>query len=488
MNINTLRKNFFMYSIRTLLNIIFGIIIFPYVAKLLGPILIGKVQYVESIVGYFILFINLGVLNYGKREVAFFRDDKIKLSKVVIELLCILFVTTCLALMIYFYMIYNLEIFKTEQKIFFIFSFYLLFNFLGVEWFYEGIENQTYITVRNIVLKFISGLLIIFFVKNNDDIYIYAAIIVFSLIGFNILNFIRLFKYIKIKEVNIRLKDLVKHLHSLFFFFSSTLAVSLSYNLDTIMIAKLNSIEEVGYYSFASKIGKVPIVFPTAIVTIFYPRLCNFIQNGKYDEYIKMVKKALNFILLLSIPSSVGLYLISDLIVLIFGGVEYSPAIKIMKVFAIYIFVISLALYTGSLTLLANKMEKFFLYSLIIGSLLNCIFNIVFISKLGGFGAAIATIITEIVAIFFRYILAKNLFIKIGIFDKNFIRIIVSAIVIIPIVEMVKRTITSNLIAIIFSIILGGIGYLIMLLTLKEKITREYIYEVRSKIKYFITK
>ena len=76
MKIKSLKHNFIMYSIRTLLNLIFGIIIFPYVARKLGPSGIGKVQYVESIVAYFLLFVNLGIANYGKREVAFFRDDK----------------------------------------------------------------------------------------------------------------------------------------------------------------------------------------------------------------------------------------------------------------------------------------------------------------------------------------------------------------------------------------------------------------------------
>ena len=478
--IKSMKHNFIMYSIRTLLNLIFGIIIFPYVARKLGPSGVGKVQYAESVVAYFLLFINLGIMNYGKREVAFFRDDNEKLSKLVTELLYILLMTTVIGIIIYFFMINNIENFKKEKVVFYIFSFNIIFNFLGVEWFYEGIENQTYITNRNIIFKLISGIMILLFIKNYSDINKYAAILVFSLVGSNILNFINLFKYINIKRI--KLKIVKKHFKPLSILFFSALASTIASNLDSLMIEKYIGLKELGYYAFTSKIGKVPAIFTGAVVTVFYPRLCNLIQNNRSKEYINLTKKALNIILLISIPCSIGMYCISDLIVKVFAGMEFINSIPIMKVFSVYIFIISIATFTGSITLLVNRMEKIFMISLIAGSFLNFLFNLIFIPKIGALGAAIATLITEGIAILMRLILGRRLFKEIKILEKNYIKILVSSLMIVPFIILIKIKVVNLLFQLILSIIIGGIIYIMLLVALKEKMSVSIFKELKNKI------
>lgn len=481
MEIKSLKHNFIMYSIRTLLNLCFGIIIFPYVARKLGPAGMGKVQYAEAVTAYFLLFINLGILNYGKREVAFFRNDKLKLSKLVIELLCILITTTIFGIIFYFILINKIEGLKNEKIIFYIFSFQIIFNFLGVEWFYEGIENQTYITNRNIIFKIISGILILLLVKGQEDINKYVVILIFALVGSNILNFIKLFQYIDIKVIKkTKYNEIKKHFKPLSILFFSILALSISYNLDSIMIEKFSSTEELGYYSFASKMGKVPTIFTGAVVTVFYPRLCNLIQNSRYEEYIILAKKALNIILLISLPCSIGMYCISDLIVKIFAGKEFINSIPIMRIFSIYIFIISIATFTGSITLLANRMEKVFMISLMTGSFLNFLFNLIFIPRIGALGAVIATLITEGTAVLIRLMLGKSLFKKIGILEKNHIKILISSLIIIPSVSLIK--ITDLLFQLLLSIMAGGIVYIITLIIIKEKISIFVFQKLKNKI------
>ena len=72
---NGLKYNLFMYFIRLISNFGFIILIFPYVARKIGAEGIGRVQYVEVINSYFLLVINLGVLDYGKREIACSKDN-----------------------------------------------------------------------------------------------------------------------------------------------------------------------------------------------------------------------------------------------------------------------------------------------------------------------------------------------------------------------------------------------------------------------------
>ena len=144
LKVKSIKHNFIMYSIRMLVNLLFTLLAFPYISRILGPTGIGKIQYAESIVVYFLLFVNLGVANYGKREVAFLRDDKEKLTRIVLELLRILLITTFIGITIYFLFLKYYEGLNENREILYIFSLNIIFNAFGVEWFYEGIENQTY--------------------------------------------------------------------------------------------------------------------------------------------------------------------------------------------------------------------------------------------------------------------------------------------------------------------------------------------------------
>lgn len=483
MEIKSLKHNFIMYFIRTFFNLGFGIIIFPLVARKLGAENLGKVQYVEAIIAYFILFINLGIDTYGKREVALYRNNKEKLSKIVLELLFILLVTTILGSITYIFFINYFVKEIAIKRIFILYIFYILLNLFNVEWFYTGIENQSYITKRNILFKVISVILIVVFIKSQKDVYIYVSILIFSLVGSNILNLFNLRKYIDIKKI--KFTEVKKHLKPLFTLFFSVLALSISYNLDSIMIKNIVGDKELGYYSFVMKFGKIPLVFATAIVAIFYPRLCNLLGQGKKEEYYRLTILGIETILLFSFPASIGMFILSDTIVKIFAGNEFLPSISIMKVFSIFILVMGIALCTGSMTLIANKRDKIYSLSIVLGSALNFLFNIIFIVKIGALGAAIATLITEITAIIVRVVFCRDIFKNIKVININLLKIIIASIFMGIIVKFFKNISSSIIINLLVSIGIGGLSYLSFLLMFKEKNIIFIVKKLKEYIKLY---
>lgn len=480
MEIKGLKHNFIMYFFRTFLNLGFSIIIFPFVIRKLGAENLGKIQYVEAIVAYFILFINLGIDTYGKREIALYREEKEELSKVILELLIILFITTFLGIIFYSIFVYFYINDLILKKIFFIYFFNILLNFFNIEWVYTGLENQSYITKRNLFFKIISAILILIFIKSSSDVYIYAEILVFSLVGANLFNIFNLRKIIIIKKIKI--KDIIKHLKPLLILFFSVLALSISYNLDSIMIRNIVGDKELGYYSFAMKFGRIPLIFSTSIVAIFYPRLCNLLGKNEKEEYYKLATIGIESILLFSFPASIGMFILSDIIVKIFAGIEFIPSIPIMQVFSLFILVMGIAICTGSMTLIANKKDKIYSLSVTLGSFLNFIFNIIFISKIGALGAAIATLITEITAIVIRIMFCKDIFEQIRVININLIKIIISSVLMGIVVYFTKFLNLDMYLTLICSIVSGGLTYLIFLLFFKEK----NIILISEKIKQII--
>lgn len=479
MQIKSLTHNFFMYFLRMFTSFGFTLLIFPYVARKIGVEGIGQVQYIETINIYFILFINLGILGYGRREVAQVRDNSNKLNELVNELLSILTITTLFGSLFYFILfLLTKDIFL--KKLLSIYFISILLNFISFEWFYIGIENQEYITKRNLLIKIISAILIFIFVKESKDIYLYAGILVLATAGSNIYNFINLKKHMKLKLV--KYKEYKKHLKSLFFLFASSLATTLAYNLDSIMIKNIIGDLELGYYTLALKFGRLPLVIGTTLIGVLSPRLNNLLSQGKKKEFYNVWNKGINIMFIFYIPCLIGMWLISKSLVLIFGGNQFLPAVNIFKVFSVYILIMGFAVSTG-VALSTHRRDKEYFISVMSGSILNVIFNIIFIPKIGAVGAAIATLITEVVAIIIRILLCRDIFQNIKILNINMIKMLISSLVMGVVVFYITKIINNPLIQVIMSGILGGVIYFIGLFLLKEDLICEVINKLKEKYK-----
>ena len=75
-----------MNFIMTASSILFPLITFPYISRVLLSVGNGKVAFASSVITYFTMFASLGIPTYGIRACAKVRDDKEKLSKTVREL------------------------------------------------------------------------------------------------------------------------------------------------------------------------------------------------------------------------------------------------------------------------------------------------------------------------------------------------------------------------------------------------------------------
>ena len=76
MSKKSVKLNVIFNVIRTSCSVVFPLITFPYISRVLQADNYGKVNYANSIVSYFALIAALGISNYAIREGASFRNDR----------------------------------------------------------------------------------------------------------------------------------------------------------------------------------------------------------------------------------------------------------------------------------------------------------------------------------------------------------------------------------------------------------------------------
>ncbi len=450
------------------MSIIFPIITFPYASRILLPEGVGKVNFVNSIVSYFTIISLLGIGTYGTRESAKYRDNKDELSKVCSEMLAINVITTIIAYLLYFLFIFLNPTLQDYRIFLLIASITILFSTFGIGWFYSGIEEYEYITIRTILFQIVSIVLLFLFVKKKEDVLIYLLIGIISNVGSNILNLIHSRKYIRIRFN--RSLELKKHLKPTFLLFSIALITSIYNTLDTSMLGFLSTDQQVGYYTAATKINRMVLTLVTSISAVMFPRLSYYIKQNRTEDFKNLLNKNLSIIFLISLPCTIGLNILSEPIVLLFSGADFTPAIPIMKLMNPIIIIISLSNFIGAQVFIPLGKEKNTVIAVTCGSIINFTLNLLLIPKYSALGAAIATISAEsIVAIIQIFNLLKMISLK-----SHFIEIIqyIFAVTIMGfIVKVLSNIISSNILSIIVCIISGALTYYISLIILRNQIT-----------------
>ena len=470
---NSLKKNFSLNLIKILINLFFPIITFPYISRILLPEGIGRVTYVQSINNYFLLLINLGIPLYGIREIAKVRNNKLEKSKVFSEIFFLNIITTILGVIVYI-CFYNLNIIKNDKEIFLIFSMVLLFNFLSVDWFFQGIEDYKYITVRTVIVKILSTLSLFIFVKKSSDIYIYSIIVVFSLVGSNFFNIVRALKLVQLKLKGLNIK---RHLKGIFIIFSMNLAISIYTNLDSVMLGSYGSKYSLGIYSAASKIIALVMGIVTSLGAVLLPRISNYIEEKKEKDIKQILEKTFSFLLFLIIPSIIGIYFTANEIILLFAGEEYLEATTTLKILSLIILFIGFSNFIGMQILYPRGEEKKVFYSVLVGAIINFSLNLYLIPRYYQNGAAFATCVAEFTVVVIQIFLGYK-YLKFQKFNYNNFKFLIASFIMGAILYFTQNLNLNLLLKLVVKVVIGSSVYIFVLIALRE----DNIYEFLEKI------
>ena len=460
----SLKKNYFLYLTRTIINLLFPLITFPYVCRVLGPEGQGKVTYISSIIALFTMFSQLGIPIYGLRECSKINDDKQKLKQFIAEISVIQLFTCGMCTIIYF--AYVFFIVKTNTLLFFIYLPQIFFNTFVYDYYFTAKEEQRFITVRYVIVKIIEIVLLFFFVHGKNALIIYGFLINFVPVLVFLVNLAGLKDLLKERLNKLELK---KHIKPIIVIFLATVAVSLYCNLDNVMLGSMINDEAVGYYGTANKIVRIIINVATATSAVLYPRLQKSLKVHDWNNYGKYSRDYICYTLIFSIPATIGLALLANGIIYITAGAEFAPSAFSMQLLCPILVIVPMANFFGGMILMVNDKESYYTISVTIAAVVNLISNYYFIPKFAQNGAIIGTIIAESVGLCLEIIFSRK-YLK-GIYDclKNIWSYIFAAIIMWCVVFFfLKISELTLLVETLLACFIGIISYSLILFILRE--------------------
>lgn len=478
----SIKANALLNGFRTVLNLIFPLITFPYISRTLSVSGIGKYNFSSSVISYFLLIAALGIDRYAVREGTKYRDDRKKISEFISQVFTINIVSTVISYVLL--VVCLLAIRKLHDYIIciLIFSIQILFTTLGTEWLYSIFEEYRYITIRSIIFKLISIVLLFVFVRKPSDYLKYAMITVLATVGSNILNFIHAKKYC---DIRLTFKfNWQKALIPILVIFATNIAVQIYVNSDTTMLGLMKDDYVVGIYSVSTKIyGMVKTVL-AAIMIVTIPRLSLYLGKRMQEEYDKLLFKVINVVILFTLPAMIGLFMLSKDVVLIISGKNFVRSTSSLQILCFGIILSIFSTIFNQCVLIPYKREKYTLYSSIISACVNIGLNFILIPIMAENGAAITTLIAEFLMMAMNYFACRDVTKKIFTNKdtiRNIITVVIGLTVIIIICIYVQKTFTNIWIQLIFSIALSIIGYSMVLLIFRNPIAKIVVQQIKGR-------
>lgn len=243
---------------------------------------------------------------------------------------------------------------------------------------------------------------------------------------------------------------------------------------------------DVGYYVTSIKIKNILASVVSSLGVVLLPRMSYYIQNSMKAEFEAIIKKAINFVFVVSCPLVVYFTLFSKECVLFLAGKGFENSILPMQIIMPTLLFIGLTNIMGIQVLVPLGQEKKVLYSEIVGAFVDFIFNLIFIPMYGCAGAAMGTLLAEASVLIFQFFVLKNS-IKSSFRSVSYIKII--AALVIPILASVwaKFLPFGDFLILVISALCYFAVYGVVLLILRETFLvstiTPYIERLRKKKK-----
>ncbi len=395
MQTKSIKKNSIYSLLKTGSSILFPLITFPYINRVLLPDNVGKLDFSLSIINYFSLIAMLGISSYAVRECSTIRDDREKLSRFSSEVFSI-----NILLMLFSYLLLGLTLVfyhKVEgyRFLILIYSTNILAVTIGTDWINSAMEDFKFISLRTFSFQLLSLILMFVFVRKPDDYTKYALITVLSSVGVNVTNIVYRRKYCNIRFT---LKiDWKRHLRPVLFLSVMLIAQTIFSSADSTMLGLMHGDHEVGIYGTAHKILNIINQLFGAVLWAVMPRLSYYFDKGEHEKLSTLLRKVLGFNIALGFPCVTGIFMISKDIILLIGGEEYISAAPVLKIMMVgFTFSLFGGSFLGNAVLLPARREKYYMIACCVSAAANVVTNYIFIPKYGVIAAAWTTTLSSV--------------------------------------------------------------------------------------------
>ena len=427
-----------------------------YLARYLGTVGFGKYNFVFAYLAFFGVITDLGLQAILVRLMS---RDKSMAPKLIGNGYIIKLILTAIAIVLSIIVISFMSYPRDTTTYVYLAAFTMLFISFSefCTTLFQSNLRMEYNIFARLAYRILSAILIFWIIFSHGTLMQIIAVLVFSEGIKTLICYLFSRKFVKARfEIDF---GLWKYL------FKEALPIALSavifiiyFRIDVVMLSMMKGDAAVGLYSAAYKLSEPFSLIPYAFMMSLFPLMSSYFETSR-DKLTKSYKLSFKYLLMIALPIAIGTTLIADKIILLIYGTEFAGSITALQ---ILIWALVFASINSVLTnlLISINQQKLITISIALCAIINVTLNLILIPIMSYNGAAIATVVTNVVLFGANfYFVSKHL--QVLPVHKITVKPVISGL---TMGAFVYYFIDINIISLIF---LAGIVYLIALLALK---------------------
>ncbi|VDG20410.1 flippase (plasmid) [Lactobacillus plantarum] [Lactiplantibacillus mudanjiangensis] len=468
-------KNYLYNAWYQIFVIIVPLITTPYISRVLGSYGVGVNAYTSSIAQFFVIFAGLGINLYGNREIAYVQHGKEKLSQLFWEIELLRLIAVLIGCAIFgTYLLTNP---KYEMALL-LQGGLIISTGLDISWLFMGQEDFKRIVLKNAIVKIVSVILILIFVRHATDLNRY----IFIISGSTLIGNLTLWSPLRhlVSPVPVSSLKIWRHLKPALLLLIPQIASQIYLVLNKTMLGQMAGITATGFFDNSDKIIKLILSLVTATGTVMLPRVAATFNQGNQKKVVAYLYNTFDFVTALSVPLFLGIAAIASGVAPFFLGSDFTGIDKIIMLESPVILIIAWSNVLGVQYLLPTKQNKCYTISVIIGAVVNISCNIPLISLMGTGGACVATVIAELsIMVFQLWCVRSEVQIR-TLFNGNW-KYWLSGLIMFGFIYSITTHVTVTIPILIGEILLGIVTYTLGLLVLHAPINTKVWQLLASK-------
>jgi O-antigen/teichoic acid export membrane protein len=185
----------------------------------------------------------------------------------------------------------------------------------------------------------------------------------------------------------------------------NTVVVILYFKADQIMLGKMLGLKELGLYSAGVQVSSIIGLFPSMVMGAIFPYMTKWTLNSsKNNNVVYLYQVFIAFYAVIAIP----LFFLSEYVFKTLYGELFLTSSEVLKIHLIGFLFVYIGSISGSIIIIRN-LEWLSAIRSIFSLLMNIILNYYFIPVYGIYGAAWATVITQLVSNYIFYLFIPKL-------------------------------------------------------------------------------
>lgn len=368
-----------------------SLIVIPYVIIKVGAAGFGAIAVAQMVMTYLSVVADYGFTLTATRDVALYKDDRSKISKIFFTVLTSKIIITA----VLFILLILVGMLVPDHFLLYLLGFtYVIGQSLFVSWFLQGIEKMHYITISTLIGRLIFVALVFILIDDKDDSIFYLLAFGIGNIISGVISIYMAVRACKLKFIIPKRSDISYELKEGWQITVSSLTINSYFYSNVIILRFFTNDLTVGYYSIAERILFAVRQIITLFAQVVYPHVCRLAQKSKTEANAFIKQLYFPFLLLVFLGSCILFFFSKQIVYLFIGNESLLPAL-LLRLLSFVPVIICLNIPAYQL-LLAFDHKKHYVRVITLGTVVNLVTNISLVNVWGATGTAISIIITEL--------------------------------------------------------------------------------------------